>query len=437
MLEKEKLEYDIFKPWLTLDKWQEDYINTEGNSFLLCGRQSGKTAACSIKFGKRAAENPKRIIMMIAFTEKQAYALFFKTLMYLRACHPKMLVTKGKDKPTKHIINLKNGSQIMCYAAGLEGEGLRTFTLTDLVIDEAAPMAREVFVSTMPMLSVTKGTMDILSTPRGKAGFFYDCSKREDFTKFYVSAEDCPRHSKEFLESQKTMMSELEYAQEYLAKFLDDLRRVFSNEWIRKVCTIKEQAGYVRGGTYYMGNDLARMGQDKSTFEVFHKAEEQITQVYHETTSKTRTTDTEAKIIQMANQWNFKGIGIDAGAGTLGVSILDHLLINPITKRSVVALNSRQRVLDKDGTKKTKILNEDMYNNMVMLGESGKLHLLKHDDIIESLAAIQYEYIIHRGNPTKLRIFSTPHNMSDVAEGLIRAAWLAKDKVLKIWIDYI
>ena len=436
-MEKDLKNYDIFRPWLTLDPWQKEYIDAKGNCFLLCGRQSGKTAAASIKFGKRAATNPKRIIMMIAFTEKQAYALFFKTLMYLRAEYPKMLVTRGKDKPTKHVINLKNGSMIMCYAAGLEGEGLRTFTLTDLVIDEAAPMSREVFIATMPMLSVTGGTMDILSTPRGKAGFFYDCSKRDDFKKFYVSAEDCPRHSKEFLEAQKTMMSELEYAHEYLAKFLDELRRVFSNEWIRKVCTLKEPQDRIRDATYYMGNDLARMGEDKSTFEIFHKTDNMITHVYHEITTKQLTTATEQKIIRMATQWDFKGIGIDAGAGTLGVGILDHLLLNEATKRSVVALNSRQRAMDRDGKSKTRILNEDMYNNLVMLGESGKIQLLKHDDVIESLASMQFEYVIKKGKPTKLRIFSTPHNLSDVTEGIIREVWLAKDKVLKLWVDYI
>jgi len=98
--------------------------------------------------------------------------------MYLEHEFPKM-ICRGKDKPTQHEISLTNGSQIMCYAAGLKGEGIRTFTVTDLVIDEAAPMAREVFVATMPMLSVTRGTLDISSTPRGRSGFFYDCSKRE------------------------------------------------------------------------------------------------------------------------------------------------------------------------------------------------------------------------------------------------------------------
>ena len=306
--------------------------------------------------------------------------------MYLKAVYPKMIVKTGKDKPTKHQIHLKNGSLIMCYAAGLEGEGLRTYTITDLVIDEAAPMAREVFIATMPMLSVTGGNMDISSTPRGKAGFFYDCSKREDFSKFYVSAEDCPRHSKEFLEGQKTIMSKLEYAQEYLAKFLDDLKRLFEDDWIKKVCTLEKQGEIVPDGNYYMGNDIARLGEDASTFEILHKkSDTSINHVYHQVTRKKKTTETEDRIVELAKLYDFRGIGIDAGSGSLGVGVLDHLQREDSTKRVVVALNSRSRPMDRDGKSKTKILNEDMYNNLKALGERGWLHLLKIDEVIASL----------------------------------------------------
>ncbi len=264
-----ELTYNINKPWLTLDGWQKKYIETEGNCFLLCGRQSGKSTAMSIKAGKRAAERPNRNILIVAFTENQAYALFFKTLMFLEANYPK-LIKRGVHRPTKHVINLTNGSQINCYAAGQAGDGLRHFTLTDLFMDECAPMAKEVFVAVSPMLSIVGGSMDLASTPRGKSGFFYDCSLREDFTKFYISAEDCPRHKKEFLEAEKKSMSKLEYAQEYLAVFLDELRRIFSDELIKKCCILKRE-NLDRRYKHYLGVDIARMGEDNSTFEIIKK----------------------------------------------------------------------------------------------------------------------------------------------------------------------
>lgn len=428
------MKYNIFKPWLTLDPWQKEYINeTKKNCHLLCGRQSGKTAAMSIKFGTIAATKSNEIIMMIAFTEKQAYALFFKTLMFLEAKYPKM-IKRGKDKPTKHIINLKNNSIIMCYAASLTGAGLRTYTLTRLVIDEAAPMAREVFIATMPMLSITDGTVDMSSTPRGKVGYFYDCSKSKNFVKFIVSAEDCPRHSKAFLEDEKKRMSKLEYAQEYLAKFLDELKRVFSDEWIKKTCTMKRRGAIIKGCKYSMGCDIARLGDDEGTFEILdHTNYKNIEQVESIITTKKLTTETEQKIIELECQYNFRNIYIDAGAGTLGVSVFDHLLNEPSTMNKVVAINNRDRPYDRDEQYKAKLLKEDLYNNLVGLGERGEIKLLDDDELIMSLKSVQYEYVIKESQQTKLRIFG---NYTHIAEGLIRAAWCAKDKHLNIWCGY-
>ena len=313
--------YDLFSPWKTLDPWQIEYIETEGNCHLLCGRQSGKSAAASIKVGKRAATRAKQVILMIAFTENQAYELFFKTLMYLEAVYPNM-VKKGKDRPTKHVINLKNGSKIMCYAAGKYGDGLRGKTLTSIFIDEAAPMAKEIMEAVEPMISITGGSIDLLSTPRGKAGFFYDCSLRDDFTKFKITAYECPRHKKEFLANAKKNMSKLSFAQEYMADFLDDLHRVFSDYWIKRVCTLRRQDIVNKHGKYYLGCDIARMGDDLSTFEIIQKIDkDHLVQIDNITTKKTRLTETESKIIELTKQYKFKKIYLDAGSGGMVIPV--------------------------------------------------------------------------------------------------------------------
>ena len=398
----QKLIYDINKPWLTLDDWQKEYIASEKNCFVLCGRQSGKTTAASIKFAERAVNNKDRVILMIALTEKQAYNLFFKTLMYLEQMHKKE-IARGRDKPTKHEIKLKNGSKIMCYAAGLSGDGLRTYTLTDLVIDEAAPMSREIFVATFPMLSVTKGTIDLISTPRGKEGFFYECSRREDFQKFYISAEDCPRHNKEFLEGQKSIMSKLEYAQEYLAVFLDDLKRVFSDELIKACCILQRTANQKPEYEYVCGVDLARLGDDQSTFEIFERRNKNLlVQKESEITEKTKLNESTNKIIELHKNWNFRGIYIDSGG--IGVGVTDYLLQDDRTRRITIEINNATRISDFDGSRK-RLLKEDLYSNLVSLMEHGKIQLLNDDDVIESLKSVQYEYTIREGHQTQLRIF--------------------------------
>ena len=420
------MEYDLLKPWLTLDPYQKEYIETKGNCLMLCGRQSGKTTAASIKFGRRAAENPNQVILMIAFTEKQAYNLFFKTLMYLQACYPKM-IKRGKDKPTQHRINLTNGSKIMCYAAGNAGDSLRTYTCTSIVVDEAAPMAREIFVAITPMLSVTGGSLDLLSTPRGKEGYFYECSLRDDFKKFVISAEDCPRHKKEFLEAEKSRMSALEYAQEYLAVFLDELKRLYSDDVVNKCCCLKRNN--IKKGRFYLGVDVAGLGEDLSTFEIINKIDnehyEQVENIY---TRKQLTTQTSNKILELEKEYNFRKIGVDDGG--VGFGVFSELLRETDTKRKVVALNNASRPLDTDKAKK-RILKEDMYFNLLSLMEHKKIRLLDDDELIDSLKSVQWEIVIRENQQSKIRIFG---RNTHITEGLIRAAWLAyQDKSLNIW----
>ena len=369
---------------------------------------------------------------MLAFTEKQAYNLFFKTLMYLKTFYPHM-IKRGSDKPTKHQIHLKNNSIIMCYAAGLTGEGIRTFTITDLVIDEAAPMAREVFIATMPMLSVTKGNVDLSSTPRGKHDkdgkekYFYSCSKDDTFTKFYVSAEDCPRHSKEFLKSERERMTRLEYAQEYLAKFLDELRQVFPDDLIKKCCILKRREIILKERRYYLGVDIARMGEDESTFEIIDRTDkENLIQVENQVTKKTLTTETTKRILNLNKIYDFSQIFVDDGG--MGVGVFDQLLDEDETKRKVIAINNEARPLDKEGLRKKKVLKEDIYNNLVMLMEREKIKLLDDPEIALSLKSVQFELV--NGRPKYIG------NYTHIAEGLVRAAWCTKDKHLNPYIYF-
>jgi len=76
-----------------------------------------------------------------------------------------------------------------------------------------------------------------------------------------------------------------------------------------------------------------------------------------------------------------------------------------------------------------------MYFNLLALMEHDKLKLLDDDELIDSLKSVQWELVRIEGKPTKTRIFG---RNTHIAEGLIRAAWLAyQDKSLNIWIDSV
>ncbi len=386
---------------------------------MICSRQAGKTAGMSVKIGTCAVE--ERFggdYLVIALTEKQAYQLFFKTLMFLKAVYPQS-IKYGKDAPTKHEINLKNGITIRCYAAGKYGDGLRTFTIKKLFIDEAAPMLREVYIAVMPMLAVTGGTVDMASTPRGKEGFFYDCSLDEDFTKFYVSALDCPRHTKEFLEKQEKAMTKLSFAQEYLAKFLDEVRQVISNKLIEKWCIGRRRETILKNRAYFIGVDIARMGEDESTFEIIDRTDKKkLVQVENMVTTKTLTTQTTIKILELNKKYDFRQIFVDDGG--LGVGVFDQLLTTDETKRKVIAIYSEARPLTRDEKKKRKVVKEEIVNNFLMLMERGEIICLDDDELKLSLRSLQWD--IKNG---RVYYFG---NYTHIAMGLIFAAWCSTDK---------
>lgn len=427
---------------INLDPWQEEVLNTSGNICLRSGRQVGKSTIISIKAGKYALEHPRCSIMVISATERQAYLLFSKILQYLTD-NFKNSIKKGKHRPTKTQINLSNGSTIRCLPTGMDGLGIRGYTVDMLIADEAAFIPEDVWTAVTPMLITTGGNIILLSTPCGREGYFYERFYDQHFTSFHVTTEEVAEARQEpqkgymldYLAKEKKSMSELQYAQEYLGEFVDDLRQLFSEELIKRVCVLKRPQNFSKNEFYtYLGVDVARMGGDEITFEIIKKVDEtHLYQIENIKTTFKLSTFTYDKILELDNIYNFKQIGIDAGSGSLGVGVLDFLLRSPV-KRKVVALNNRARQLDYHGEKKQTLQKEDMYFNMLALMEKGYLKLLDDDEVILSLKSVQYEHQTKAVGRTTTRVFG---NYTHIAEGLVRACELAKQKSIKLAITYI
>jgi hypothetical protein len=430
-------EFDINRPWLSLDPWQKEYCfdpNPNQNNFLLCGRQVGKTTAMSIRAVELCIHHYKKgeFVLLNSITEKQAFHILAKAQAYAEEKYPTWIKKNKDDKPTKHRLIFTNGAGILCYAAGETGEGLRGFTIKKLMPDEGSRMSEEYFIATLPMLSIVKGSMDIASTPAGKKHkdgsekFFYKCSKDPSFKKIYVSAEDCPRHTKEYLKRMKEQMSKLGYAQEFLAVFTDELLRVYDKEWIKKVFCLDPKKIIISPKTKkYLGVDVAGMGKDQCTYEGFQKfPDKRIEQIDHLVEKKNYTTETSDRIIAMNDLRKYNGIGVDDGG--VGFGVYSELMNNPKTKRKTEALNNASRPTNAEETGSKKLLKEEMHTNMLVLGERGKLKMFDIDEIRYSFETMQFD--------EDGRIFGSN---SHIAEGAVRGVWMAtKDKSLKPFVYY-
>lgn len=425
------------------DDWQKEILEAEGNVLLVSGRQVGKSTIIAKKAGDFAVKNKGSSVLIISATERQAEELYQKILLYLTDIAPNG-IKKGKERPTKKKLQLYNNSIIRCLPTGLAGTGIRGFTVNLLIADEAAFINEEVWGAVTPMLLTTAGTIILLSTPHGRTGYFWNCYNSPSFKVFHINSEKAITERKisktwtqfqkdkaiEFLDAEKKRMSAREYAQEYMGEFVDDLIQFFPDNLIKKCMVAKRPNGIEKGKTYYLGVDIARMGDDETTLEILDRTNKQrLVQVENLVMKKTLLYEVTNRIIELNKQYDFKEIYIDDGG--LGVGVFDYLLMNEQTKRKVVAVNNRSRPLNKDESSKKKILKEDLYNNLLALMERGEIYLLDDDEIFQSLKSVQYEYVNKANSLTKLRIFG---NYTHICEGLIRAAWCNRDKRLNIWI---
>lgn len=436
---------------IKLDPWQQRFIDTVGDKILCCGRQVGKSVICAMDAAQYAVSNPKKTILMIAPTERQAYELFSKTLDYLLV-HHKNSIKKGKDRPTKSKINLKNGTKIYCLPTGISGLGIRGLTVHRLYVDEASRIPDEVWTAVTPMMLTTAGSTILLSTPAGREGYFYKCWINEDeaFNSYVRFSTDSEKVIKErelcvtwteyqrdaaltLLARERARMGELQYAQEYMGQFVDELRQFFPTELIRSCMTLG--GGSSSDNTsltpyrssspaHFLGVDVARMGGDETVLFSLLQDGDELKEVDLEIHRYTLLTETVRSILTADRKWNYKNIYIDDGG--MGVGVFDPLLEHSQTKRKVIAINNASRSIDND-TRKKRLLKEDLYANLLHLMEKGKIKLKQNPDVLHSLKSIQAEY-----SGGKLKIFG---RYSHITEALIRASWCLKSKSLNIYIN--
>jgi hypothetical protein len=431
---------------ITYDDWQKEFLDTQGDKILCCGRQVGKSEICSADAGEYAVHNGKKNILMIAPTERQAYALFEKTLNYL-AENYKAYLAKGKNRPTQTRIILTNGTKIFCLPTGLSGIGIRFLTVHRLYVDEASRIPYEVWTAVTPMLLTTGGSCIYLSTPFGSKNMFADIVRNKSdaynsFKRFSVDSETVVTERKicetwteaqrakaiDYLASERKRMTKLEYAQEYEGKILDELKQFFSNELIQSCMTIKrETTNHLPFPlNNYLGVDVAGQGSDETVlFSVSMRGDYIFQFDITVIPEKIRTTDITDMIKVLDLKYSYQKIYIDDGG--IGVGVFDVLLKDLQTRRKVVAINNSARPLDYLNQKGKRILKEDLYNNLLTLMEQGRIKLFDDNDIRMSLMSVQAEY-------TKEGRFRIYGNYTHIAEALIRAAWCSKRKHLNIWI---
>ncbi len=205
-----------------------------------CSRQWGKSTITAAKALHTALTKPGSLVLVASRTARQSGLFVRKVAAFAR--HLGIHTRRDPDSPIS--VLLPSGSRIIGLPGG-SGENIRGFSAADLlVIDEAARVNDELYFSARPILAVSGGDIWLLSTPRGKHGFFYTewTHHTNRWERLSVPATECSRIPRDFLEEERSTMGEDWFRQEYMCEFIDIDGTVFARDVVEKAFSPKVAA---------------------------------------------------------------------------------------------------------------------------------------------------------------------------------------------------
>ncbi len=216
----------------TLDDWQRDVLTSTAHQIiLLVTRQGGKSTVSSIRALHRALYTPASLVLLLAPSYRQSKELFRKVKDALAALP--FSVALASESALE--LEFTGGSRI----AALPGKEatIRGFSgVSLLIVDEASRVPDELYQAVRPMLAVSGGDILLLSTPFGKRGFFHHewTEGGASWHRTKITATECPRIPREWLEQERRAIGDWWYRQEYMCEFVETIDQVFSYDDIQR-----------------------------------------------------------------------------------------------------------------------------------------------------------------------------------------------------------
>lgn len=214
---------------LDLDPWQRDVLRSADQQIImLVTRQGGKSTVSSLLALHQALYAPGSLVLLLSPTLRQSGELYAK----VKGAYDALGRPVPAIKETELTLALANGSRIVSLP-GTEGTIRGYSGVSLLVIDEASRVDDALYAAVRPMLAVSGGRIVALSTPWGRRGWFFEAWERgEDWRRFRITAEQCPRIPADWLEREKRAIGSLMYRQEYGCEFVETEASLYSYESI-------------------------------------------------------------------------------------------------------------------------------------------------------------------------------------------------------------
>jgi hypothetical protein len=226
------------------DPWQVEVLASEHpRKILCCGRQTGKSTVAAILALHKALTQPGSVVLVVAPGERQAKLLFSKAAsLYRQAGYP---LPAHSERRTG--LELSNGSVIEALPA--VERTVRGFSVDLLVVDEAAAVLDLDYHGILPALIATQGEQVLLSTPRGKRGFFHELwHSGDDWQRVMVRSDEVSRIRAQDLDVFRHTMPEQFFRQEFYCEWLETDGSLFSYDDIEAALAAGEDVEAVQIG---------------------------------------------------------------------------------------------------------------------------------------------------------------------------------------------
>ncbi|HYH65429.1 MAG TPA: terminase family protein [Urbifossiella sp.] len=190
----------------------------------LCTRRSGKTRTVGAMVTGRSLTRRTQTLLF-APTEDQSKEL----LQYVREMNDALGCPVPLVRESQTELAWANGSRVLAKTD--RPKSARGFTPDLLVIDEAAQISDELYLSIKPMLILGKCDLLALTTPFGKVGWFFNLWDDEKQSRYWrkwkITAYECPRIRRDVLAEHAATMPPRWFNQEYMCEFNDAVDAVF------------------------------------------------------------------------------------------------------------------------------------------------------------------------------------------------------------------
>ena len=383
--------------WFQL-RFLHDCMNKQRVVGAFC-RQTGKSMTIAILTIIEALKNPNGHIVIVAPTDRQAGELFNKITAFIKGSN---IGTEVESYTNRQMV-MKNGCRVSAFPCGDHGDTIRGMTANVLIMEEASYIKDSIVNQVLlPMVAATDGKVIKISTPFGMNHFYKSFNDDDNYLSHKYTWEDAVgvgHFNQEFIDEQRKQCNKLEFRTEYEAEFIADEDSYFGYELVRDcIHDVPTLTSPVAGKVYYLGSDIARMGEDSSVFTIVEQGDpHKVVSIIE--INKSKLDGIVDYILGLHDKWRFAKIYIDetglgAGVTDMIAKKLNRTKLNQNPKSFSSSNYPTDVVVGVTFTIKNKL---DIFSNAKVLMEHRKIIIPDNTKLIFQLQDFRYE-ITESGN---------------------------------------